>query len=222
MGLWSREATYLCPQWKGREFTRDMRVKSPDGEATIRVGREHWWLEIGGEKISLPPRESRLTDDDSRVTENAELAWAPDGKTFYLTQTENRAGVQGFYTGVYRIVKGRVLSLLNIDEIVQREFDVRHRCVSYDARGKRYSEEADIAAVRWVDGPDQLLMIAETPYDSECRRGYFAGYMVSLSQRKVTQRYSARELMNRWETVVGDRLWEDFRSLTPRQKDAAP
>jgi hypothetical protein len=222
VGQWSKEAMFLCPQYKGRDYTRDMRIQSPDGEAVVRVGYENWWLEMGGRKMSLPSKESRLAIDDSRVTENAELAWAPDSVTFYLTQSENRAGVQGFYTGVYRVTKDRVVSLLNVNEIVQREFDRRHVCVAYDVRGKRYSEEADISAVKWVNGSDQLLVVAETTYDSECARGYFAGYLVSLSQRKVIQRYSARELMTQWSDVVGDRLKEDFRGLTAEQKDAQP
>jgi hypothetical protein len=221
VGQWSKEATFLCPQYKGRDYTRDMRIPSPNGEAVARVGYENWWLEMGGRKVSLPSKESRLAINYSRATANAELGWAPDSITFYLTQSENRAGVQGFYTGVYRIIGHRV-SVLNVNAIVQREFNRHHKCVSYDVDGKRYSEEADIGAVKWVNGSDQLLMVAETTYDSTCDRGYFAGYLVSLSQGKVIQRYSARELMTQWNDVVGDRLKEDFRGLTAEQKDAQP
>ncbi len=220
-GQWSKEAMFLCPQYKGGDYIRDMRVQSPDGEAVVRVGYENWWLEMGGRKMALPSKESRLATDDSRVAENAELAWAPDGKTFYLTQSENRAGVQGFYTGVYRVAERNIASI-NVNEVIQREFDRHHRCTAYDARGKRYSEESDIGAVKWVDGSDLLLMVAETTFDSQCDRGYFAGYLVSLSQRKVIRRYTARKLMTQWGDVVGDRLKEDFHNLTAEQKDAEP
>ncbi len=221
-GLWSREATSLCPQYKGRDFTRDIGIKSPDGKVTARIGYEHWWLEIAGRKVELPRRESNVTEDDSSVTENAEWGWAPDSKTFYLTQSENRAGVQGFYTLVFRVHDDRIEKVLDVNKIVQNEFDQHHKCVAYDARDRRYSEEADIAAIKWVDGSDQLLMVAETPYDSECSRGCFAGYLVSLSQQKIVQRYTARAVMAHWRGIIGDRLEEDFRRLTLKQRDAEP
>ena len=220
-GAWSREAIYLCPQYKGRDFTRDMSIQAPDGKTTLRVGNERWWLELEGRMIFLPRGESRVTEDDSRVTENAEFAWAPDGRTFYLTQSENRAGVQGYYTLVVRVVKGRIVRALDVNRIIQHEFNRHHECVAYDARGKRYSEESDIGAVKWVDS-DQLLMVAETTYDSDCARGYFAGYLVSLSQQKVVRRYSAGELMPAWSDAIGKRLKAGFGSLTAEQKDAAP
>ncbi len=212
-GQWSLEATYLCPQYKGRDYTRDMRLESPNRHATLRVGYATWWLEVGGQR-------SALSSERARVAENAELGWAPDGKEFYLTQSENRAGVQGFHTEAYRISDRRIERLADINKIVQREFNRHHECVSYD-RGKRFPEEADIGAVKWV-GSDQLVVVAEVSYDSDCDRGYFAGYLVSLSQQKVVQRYSARELMTRWEAVLGDRLKGDFQSLTEEQKDAVP
>lgn len=225
-GQWSREATFLCPQYKQlpwEDFTRDMRIQSPDGKATARIGYEHWWLETVGRKVGLKPHELRITEDDSIVTENAELAWAPDSKTFYLTQSENRAGVQGFYTLVFRVDGSYVANVLNVNALVQREFDRHHGCVFWEGQ-KRYSEEADIGAVKWMNGSDELLMVAETPYDSLCTdsRGYFAGYLVSLAHRKVIRSYSAQELMSRRGDVVGDRLKEGFRSLTAKQRDAEP
>lgn len=205
-GLWSREAVYLCPQYKGRDYSRNMRLQSPNQQATVRVGYDEWALEVGGRKVP-----SSL--EESRVTENAELAWAPDGKAFYITQSENRAGVQGFHTEVYRVNNVQIEPLPDVNRIVQREFDRHHECAN---------ENADIGAVKWVDGSNQILMVAEVPLDSNCEREYFAGYLVSLTSREVVQRYSARQLMERWNKVLGDRLKEDFRGLKAKQKDAAP
>jgi hypothetical protein len=211
-GEWSLEATFLCPQYVGRDYTRDMRVESPNRQATVRVGYDTWWLEVDGKRFEL-------SSEKARVTENAELGWTPDGTQFYVTQSENRAGVQGYHTEAYRIRNGRIEILADVNELVQRAFDRHHECVFYD-RGKRFSEEADIGGLKWVE--NELLVVAEVPYDSDCDRGYFAGYLVSLSQRKVIHRYSARQLMARWESVLGDRLKEDFRNLTVNQKDALP
>jgi hypothetical protein len=213
-GLWSREAVYLCPQYKGRDYSRDMRIQSPNQQVTVQIGYDEWSLEVGGRKVSL-------SLEDSRVAENAELAWAPDGNAFYITQSENRAGVQGFHTEVYRVSNGQLDPLPDVNRIVQAEFDRHHECVFYD-RGKQYSEEADIGAVKWVDGSNQILMVAEVPADSDCERDYFAGYLVSLTNGEVVQQYTARELMERWNNVLGDRLKEDLSGLTSKQKDAVP
>jgi hypothetical protein len=213
-GQWSSEATRLCPQYKGRDYTREMRLESPDQGAVLRVGYDTWSLEIGGKR-------SALSSGKDRVAENAELGWGPDGREFYLTQSENRAGVQGFHTEAYRINGRRIERMADINEIVQHEFNRHHKCETWDANNKRYVEEADIGAVKWVDS-GQLLVVAEVTYDSSCDRGYFAGYLVSLSERKVVQRYSARELTARWETVLGSRLKADFQDLTAKQKDALP
>lgn len=215
-GLWSSEAVHLCPQYKGRDFSREMRLQSPDHQTAVHVVKEEWWVEIEGRKLPLTPEESR-------VTENAELAWAPDGKAFYITQSENVAGVQGFHTEVYRINNGELEAVPGISEIVRREFDRHHECVFSDSRdGKQYVEGADIGAVKWVDGSNQILMVAEIPLDSNCERGYFAGYLVSLNSRQVVQRYTARQLMERWNKVLGDRLKEDFRDLNAKQRNAVP
>ncbi len=200
--LWSAEATFLCPQWKGLDFTREMRLQSTDQQAAVHVLKEEWWLELGGQKIS---------PEEPRVTADAEFAWSPDGKAFYITQSENVAEVQGFHTEAYAIDQGHLKRLADVNEIVQREFDRHHECA-----------DESVAAVKWVGDSNHLLMVAETPWDSNCERGYFAGYLISLDSGTVIHRYTSREFMRTWNGVIGNRLKDDFRSLKIKQKNAAP
>jgi hypothetical protein len=213
-GRWSVQALDLCTSVNGTvpDLTRSIRVPSPDGQKIIRIEKDQWWLIVTGQKIPLKPH-------NAYVTYPAEIAWAPDSKAFYVTQSDGN--IAGFHTIIYQL-EGKQIRSLDLNRLLHRDFDRRHKCVFYDG-GKDVGEDPNIGGLQWIDGSRSLLFIAEIPPHSLCPEpGYFGGYLVSIPDRRIMSRYSPQQLMTDWATVLGERLRGDFSSLSQPQRLAVP
>jgi hypothetical protein len=176
--------------------------------SAIRFGGNDWWLEMNGQNPEGP---RKFTVEDWR-----EFGWAPDSKTFYLTQSE------GFSTGygveVYRIEGGRIRRFPGIDRAVRRDFDRRHRCGDEDI-----GNDPNIAGLLWVKGTSELLVVAEVPPIGICRESeYFGGYLISVPDGRIITRYSPREIMARWPGLLGERLKSNLHYLSRKQQSMTP
>jgi hypothetical protein len=221
---WSADATYLC-SWatKGR-FARDIRVFSPDHKKAVHVIDEHWLVEIGGKKLSLAATKSYVSDYP------AELAWSPDSRAFYITQSDGTSELQGFHTEAYLVDEQGVRPLPHIDRIVHRRFDRRHKCLLYFAGesgrpGDRFEDDyANVAGFKWVDGSSRLILVAEIPPDQACgeHRGYFGSYLLSTSDLRIIRQYSPEELVQEWGASIGFRLKANYDDLTLVERKARP
>lgn len=165
---WSADATYLCSWATKQGFARDIRVYSPDRKKSVHVIDEHWFVEIGVKKLSLAATKSYVSDYP------AELAWSPDSRAFYITQSDGTSELQGFHTEIYLVDERSVQQLPDLDRIVHRRFDRRHKCVLYFAGESGRSDDrfeddyANVAGFKWVDGSSRLILVAEVPPDQAC------------------------------------------------------
>lgn len=214
-GRWSARAIDLSSErTKAPERARNISIYSSDRHKIIRVVKEQWWVEDGARRLE-PGQHGQ-----SQVLYPAEIAWAPDNNTFFLTQSIGYT--TGYYTEVYRIKDTRVERLGNVNPTVMRAFAIHHDCKYFD-KGVNIGSKPNIAGLNWMQDSDRLLMVAEVPPISICQQmGYFGGYMVSISSGKILERYSPQQLIDHWEKVLGDRLKSDFAHLSPAQKVAIP
>jgi hypothetical protein len=195
--------------------TRDLRVYSPDRSKAVHVVRYRWWVELGGRRTSLSKKASY-------VTYPAELAWAPDNQTFYVTQSESEFG--GFHTDIYRVNNDEIEQLPDLYQIVGREFDRQHECTVFHSNSKKTVRyKSSIAGFKWTSGGNQLVVVVEVPQDNICKNaGYFQGYLISIPDERVIERYSSRELARRWKDLLGERLKGDLDSMSTQARDAVP
>jgi hypothetical protein len=221
LGIWSTNATYLCShateKAPPRDLARDIRVYSPDRQKAIHVVNQRWFVEIGGRTLALDPGKDYVSYYP------AELSWAPDSTAFYITQSNATSEIDGFHTEAYRLREGSIEPLPNIDATVHEQFDRHHECIRY-FQGKKYNENhSNVAGLAWVDGSGGILLIAEVVPDSDCSpRGYFGGYLLSTADGRILHEYSPRELVERWSTVLGGRLKDDYKDLSTEEKTAKP
>jgi len=160
----------------------------------------------------------------------AELAWSQDSRAFYITQSDGTSELQGFHTEIYRVDERGVRQLPNIDRVVHRRFDHRHKCVLYFAgdKGKpddRFEDDySNVAGFKWIDGSGQLILVAEIPPDQACgeHRGYFGGYLISTTDARITRQYSPEELVQQLSGTLGFRLKENYDDLTSDERKAQP
>jgi hypothetical protein len=215
VGQWSVKAVNLnaSSDWScNSEDRRDLRLYSPDHEAVIRVVKDHWWIESAGRKMAPSPK-------GSYVSYPAELAWSPDSGAFYITWSDG--SIRGFQTEVYRFEGDRIESFPDFNQVVRRDFNRLHGC-TFVQDGKTYHESPNIAALGWTSGSSALLVVAEAPPDSWCDRGYFGGYVVSLSDSAILRRYSPQQLNEQYGQMIGARLRGDFENLTKKEKSELP
>lgn len=213
-GRWSVEALDLCTSVKDTvpDFTRSIKVVSPDGQATVHVEKTQWWVVLRGKRL-------HSGSIRTYVTYPSEIAWAPDSKAFYITQSDGN--IAGFHTSIYLLSNSGIRSF-HLNHTLEIDFERRHKCSFYD-EGKDIGDHPNIAGIKWIDGSNQLLVAAEVPPHGMCPEpGYFGGYLISVPGMKVVSRHSPQQMMEKWASVLGERLKGDFSDLSDQQRVSLP
>ena len=204
-GRWSSGAADLSSKHvKFPDENRDIRVYSPNRRSAFRVQNQYWWVEVEGVKISPG-------NDDSEIYYPAEISWAPDDRTFYITKSFGYT--TGYNTKVFRIDQGHINSLVDVDQIAREAFSA-HRCKDQDA---------NFAGFAWKDDSDRLVVVAEVPNVGICdEMVYFGGFEISLSTGRILARYSPNQLAARWPKLLGEELKSDLHYLSRKEKSTVP
>jgi hypothetical protein len=207
-GRWNNTATDLITSSDFRcedEQMRDLRVYSPDHRSSVHIVGDQWSVRVGKLTLSLKANESY-------VGYPAELGWAPDNKTFYITQIEG--GLRTYRTEIYRVQESGIERLPGVAQNVHSDFDAKYGCVeNVDGRPNRWP--SNIAGFKWIDGSGQLVLIAAVPSAGICERSsYFEGYLVSIPDGKILARYTPKELKRRWGRSFGEALNYEYDAIT--------
>jgi hypothetical protein len=206
-GRWSNRAVDLssAPS-RTPEETRDIRVVSPDGQKIARIVKDKWWVEIDGTKIPPGPKASRISYP-------AELAWAPNSRALYIT--EGAGYSTGYRTVVYGLENNKLSHSDRVNQIVQHDFERHHKCAE--------GQLPNVAGLLWMNDSKRLLVVAEVPPVSICPdMEYFGGYLISVGDGQIVERYGPSAMEDRWRDVLGDTLKSDFANLSAEQRAALP
>jgi hypothetical protein len=199
-GLWSSQATRLdfSEGTVDSPGVRHIVVTSPDGRKRLVVKDD----EIRVEGTDVRPASGISVE----VYPLAEAQWAPDSRAFFITQSDG-GEVGGWDTVVYRVTPSGIKKIL-ITSRVRVDFMKRYNC---DVRGEHDGNEIpNIAAISWLRGSNDVLLIAEVPPHSSCpEMGKFMGYRVLIGSGKILGRYSAEEVKTRWGGFLGPRHGAD-------------
>ena len=190
-GLWSKEAIVLSYV----EGNRRLKLLSLDGEKAVSIEDTALAVEINGKR-------ARGTESYG-VGTLAELAWSPDSRAFFVTQSDG-GNVGTWYVDVFLLSKVGIRRV-DIAKQAKKEFMTTYKCVT--AGDPTANEQPNIAALKWLNGSNKLLLVAEVPPHSSCpEMGKLMGYVVSVPSGRVLQRYKERELRKTWSPVFGERL----------------
>jgi hypothetical protein len=216
-GAWSAKAADLCTTVSDSapDATRDILIYSPSRKTAVHVVKEAWWVEVGAKRLDF-------NSGKAYVGYPAELAWSSDGKFFYITWSEGN--IDGWVTEVYEVGADQIHKITDIGSPIQKDFDQQHACVSTNARGEKEQYEPNIGGVAWLPDSKRLLVAAEAIPDSRCgdRSGQFAGYLVSIPDGAILERFGPKDLVEKWRAQLGARLKGNYADMTLTERTARP
>jgi len=176
---------------------------------------------VAGEKRSLVlhdptgRREIKITDTDLatqvpggaeatfRLNWLAELDWASDGNTFFVTQSD--AGPLGTWSVMsYTFDADRVVEV-DVSELAVRQFVNRKACP-----GAR-SVIPNAIGITWVNGSKDVALAVRVPFDVHtCADNSIAGYRVNAASGTIEEEFTLAELQRKWGRLLG-RGFHDLR-----------
>ena len=194
-GEWSTQAVSLFNTWGGLDSNpgRVLSLPSPDGKNIIQVRNETVAIFINGKAYR-----TRLGEKTS-----AELGWAPDSQSFFLTWTDG--GDTGtWHTELYSVTNSGIKQVTGFEQQIRRDFEdrIRHLPMPKEFTGTIdrhfWTEaeycEANIVAAQWLNGSHELLISTLVPNVGDCRyMSTFDVYRVAAPSGRILQRYKPLE-----------------------------
>jgi hypothetical protein len=211
---WSR-AAHPLPYAVGPDPSLfNARVPSPNGKYEIAcnsVPREQKVSDSVSERLDAPSCElvgpGKRTAIDLKV--GPEALWAPDSDAVAITHSNGGA------LGTYQVLIYRPDSNgpVEIASAIRKDLAQRFpACVgggcTADQRQQmhRNHDWVNVAAIRWMEKSDRLLMIAWVPDSTAfgANLGKYNGYIVDAHSGRILNRYSEPDFKKRFRKYCGD------------------
>jgi hypothetical protein len=213
--MWSVQAVALSYWTKIPldEEAKDLRIPAPDKRIEAQVRPD------GGKDEGMPEvriyRDGILVGKPITVFAHPELLWAPDSKAFTITSTGGGL-VGNWQTTVYQ-VGSDTITPVNASALVRRDLSRNYPpCFAYrnnpqpctTSEIKRMRQTLDwinVAAIKWIDESQRLLVVAQVP----CSSGYgknmceYVGYEIAVPSGRILGRYRATEFQKRFGRFCG-------------------
>jgi hypothetical protein len=184
-GYWAKTAT----AFQEVRDERRMFFPSPNGRTLAIIDGARIWVRVD--------REVRHLDRDVSVGWPAEIAWSPDSKAFFITQTDS--GMVGTWSSLVFLVERSLVRVVNPAKEAVARFRPQYACTT--------PEEPNAAAIAWLDGGKQLLIATEVPPHASCpQMGKVAGYLVLVPSMRVERELSGEALKREFRALLGPRL----------------
>lgn len=213
---WSRTAHPLPYSVNPDPALVNTRIPSPDGKYEIAcnsVPQERRVSESVSETLSAPSCElvapGRRVPIDLQV--GPEALWAPDSDAVAITHSRGGA------LGTYQVLIYRPENSGPVDIATQVRKDLaRHfpACIGPEAgctaeQRKHMRRDVfwvNVAAIRWMEKSDRLLMMAWVPDSSAfgANLGRYNGYLVDAHNGRILTHYSEKEFKRRFRKYCGD------------------
>jgi len=189
-GEYSQLSVDLCFQDppNGR---RKLRIESPDHSVV---------LEVNGDKGQFY-KKGHPVADTFHIEPDVETVWSSDFKAFIITTV---LGSEEPAIGGISFIDNRPDVPDDLMIRIQKDFATRHPNMPC-------ANEPNVAGLAWRRGSREAVLVAEVqtircaPAD-----GYFEAYVVSIPEGKIIERYSMKETIRQFKSVLGPGLLDDI------------
>jgi hypothetical protein len=213
---WSRAAHPLPYAVNADPALRNARIPSPNGKYEIACNSVPHAQQVSAsvtEMLEAPSCEivaaGKRVPIDLRV--GPEALWAPDSAAVAITHS--LGGALGTYQVL--IYRPRQAGAHDISTEVRRDLAKKFPacvgsaagCSAAQQRKMRHDPSwVNVAAIRWMEKSDQLLMMAWVPDSSDfgANLGRRQGYVVDTHNGRILHRYSEAEFQKRFRQYFGD------------------
>jgi hypothetical protein len=173
----------------------DITIPAPDGTKAIVV--KHPENPAAEETHTVLVRAgSHLYRTKIGALVNAEAAWSPDSKAFFVTYSDG--GMVGTYH--VRVVYVTDSGVRVIEPVPNGRRLFKPSCFS--------PEFPNVGAIGWIrEGSDQLVIAVEVPGHSSCASmGTFKAFVIQLPTGRVVSEYGQIEAKRSFSTLIGSEL----------------
>jgi hypothetical protein len=213
---WSRSAHPLPYAVNADPALRNARIPSPNGKYEIAcnsVAHEQQVSASVSEMMEAPLCEivapGKRVPIDLKV--GPEALWAPDSDAVAITHS--LGGALGTYQVL--IYRPRQAGAHDVSTAVRSDLAKKYPacvgaaagCSAGQRRRMRWDPSwVNVAAIRWMEKSDQLLMMAWVPDSSDfgANLGRRQGYVVDTHNGKIVRKYSEAEFEKRFRKYFGD------------------
>jgi hypothetical protein len=127
----------------------------------------------------------------------AELGWSPNSMGFFVNESLGGA-VGEWRVAVYLLDNGKIRAV-DAAKVAMIEFSKSYNCLG--------GEDPNIGAIKWLEGSNRLLLVAEVPPHSSCpEMGNIEGYIVDIPSGSIIKILNERELLTNWGSSLGKRF----------------
>ena len=213
---WSRAAHPLPYAVNADPALRNARIPSPNGKYEIAcnsVAREQQVSASVSETLETPSCEivaaGKRVPIDLKV--GPEALWSPDSAAVAITHS--LGGALGTYQVL--IYRTKANSAEDVATEVRQDLAKRYPACVGEAAGcsaaqrrkmQRDPSWVNVAAIRWMQKSDQLLMMAWVPDSSDfgANLGKRQGYVVDTHNGRILRRYTQAEFEKKFRKDFGD------------------
>jgi hypothetical protein len=190
-GMYSRLGTILCFQDVDAK-RRHLEIPSPDGSILLLVDGTT-------EKVIKDGRQLGPSFDIG--IEETDVIWSPNSRA--MITTLSLGGLGPVSAGISYISDGLHPEVPSINKLIQKDFALRHS-------DGPCSKNVNVAGLSWEDS-DKVVFIVEVPSSSSCGKmmGYFEAYVVSIPGGKIVARYSHKQTVKRWRSILAPPMLDD-------------
>ncbi|ABF43419.1 hypothetical protein Acid345_4419 [Candidatus Koribacter versatilis Ellin345] len=211
---WSRAAHPLPYTVNPDPTLRNARVPSPNGKYEIAcnvIPKEQKVSEAVSETLDAPNCElvgaQRRTPIDLGV--GPEALWSPDSDAVAVTHSSGGA-IGPYHVLIYRpqnAVPQEIATAVRKDLARRFPACLGGGCTAAEQKKLRKSSDwVNVAAIRWMESSDRLLMMAWVPDSSAfgANLGRFNGYVVDARTGHILNRYSEADFKKKFKKYCGD------------------
>jgi hypothetical protein len=184
-GIWAAAAKSAGSKSEG-SFV----VRAPSGPAAVVYASDGVYLQIS--------RRRTILDDAVEPPPLTEVLWAPTSRAFVITASDG-GNVGTWRAHFYFLDENNNPIPRDIRGLIGQDADAFANCQT--------REQVNLAAITWLKGGSELLVVAEVPPHSSCQNmGALMGFVISVKSWAVEKKLSQKDMLSKFRKRFGTRL----------------
>lgn len=186
-GKWSKDSVDISVD---QNLNRSIHLKSPDGTVSVVISGID--LRVLRGSSLLATKAYGTASYDFGVNMIGELTWAPDSRSFFVTESDG--GQLGFWFSTAYMVSDTSVTKVDISKSPLRAFQKSRLCSQEDL------DNANAVGLEWIQPSSRILMAVLAPATTGCKKGVM-GFEVDPRSGTVFSTYTRSQLKQKFPSA---------------------